>query len=68
LKPLLSQQVQRGNGTDDAKTLKVWEPAEHQATVDGLMAFQERQRQRRIEAERAAKATSAKVRAIKGKA
>jgi hypothetical protein len=65
MKPLLSQPVQRGNGTDDARTLRQWEPAEHQATYDGLQAFAARQRARMEQAQRVQREAVAKVRAIK---
>jgi hypothetical protein len=62
VKPILSQQVQRGKKLDE------WEPAEHQATVDGLNAFAERQRKRIERAQADREATAAKVRTIKARA
>jgi hypothetical protein len=44
MKPLLSREVKRGVKLDE------WESAAHQATLDGLNAFRERQQKRMVEA------------------
>ncbi len=41
MKPLMSQQVQRGI------ELNEWESSEHQATYDGLLDFHKRQQERK---------------------
>jgi hypothetical protein len=60
MKPLLTNKVQRGNGTDPERTLNEWTSAESQATVDGLNAFAERQRRRIAEAAKLAPVTQLK--------
>ncbi len=62
MKPLLSQQVKRGQRLDE------WQSAEHQATLDGVNEFWRRQQERMARMQTNAKEASAKVRAIKGKA
>lgn len=45
MKPLLSKKVKRGEKLDE------WEPSEHQSTLDGLRAFEQRQKRRLAEAQ-----------------
>jgi hypothetical protein len=68
MKLLTSRKVERGNGSDPTKTLKEWESAKDQATVEGMAAFLQRQRDRMAAAQANAEEAAIKVRQMARKA
>jgi len=56
MNPLMSKQVQRGQRLDE------WVSSEHQATLDGLNEFKQRQEERKLRVQAEAKS---KVRVLK---